>query len=70
MTPVISNIQILISAAAFLAVFLLFLGIYQYIRQNARDRELIERVRNSNEKKMRLLIQKIYLWRHWARLRN
>ncbi|MCJ7617382.1 MAG: type II secretion system F family protein [Desulfobacterales bacterium] len=46
----ISNVQILIiSATAFLAVFLLFLGIYQYIRQNAGARELIEKVRNSSE---------------------
>lgn len=52
----ISNIQILIiSATAFLAVFLLFLGIYQYIRQNARDRELIKKVQSSSENRNALL---------------
>jgi len=49
MAPAISNIPILISASAFLAVFLIFVGIYQYIRQNARGRELIEKVRESGE---------------------
>ena len=49
MAPSISNIPILISASAFLAIFLLFAGIYQYIRQNAKGRQLIEKVRESGE---------------------
>jgi len=49
MASTISNIPILISAAAFLAVLLLFVGLYQYIRQNARARELIEKVRKTGE---------------------
>jgi tight adherence protein C len=49
MAPAISNIPILISASAFLAVFLIFVGVYQYIRQNARGRELIAKVRESGE---------------------
>jgi tight adherence protein C len=49
MASTISNIPILISASAFLAVLLLFVGLYQYIRQNARARELIEKVRETGE---------------------
>ena len=49
MASTISNIPILISASAFLAVFLLFVGLYQYFRQNARARELIEKVRETGE---------------------
>ncbi len=49
MAPAISNIPILISASAFLAMLLLFVGLYQYIRQNARGRELIAKVRKSAE---------------------
>ena len=50
MTPAISNIPILlISASAFLALFLLFVGLYQYIRNNARARELIEKLRESGK---------------------
>ena len=49
MAPAISNIPILISASAFLAVLLLFAGLYQYIRQNARARELTEKVRKTGE---------------------
>ena len=49
MAPAISNVPILISASAFLIILLIFMGIYQYIRQNARGRELIEKVRKSGE---------------------
>ena len=49
MAPAISNVPILISASAFLTILLIFMGIYQYIRQNARGRELIEKVRKSGE---------------------
>jgi len=49
MASTISNIPILISASAFLAVLLLFVGLYQYIRQNAGARELIEKVRETGE---------------------
>ncbi len=49
MASTISNIPILISASAFLAVFLLFVGLYQYFRQNARARELIEKVRETGK---------------------
>ncbi|MCK5507174.1 MAG: type II secretion system F family protein [Desulfobacterales bacterium] len=49
MVSTISNIPILISAAAFLAVLLLLVGLYQYIRQNAGERELIEKVRETGK---------------------
>lgn len=49
MASTISNIPILISASAFLAVSLLFAGLYQYIRQNAKARELTEKVRKTGE---------------------
>lgn len=49
MASTISNIPILISASAFLAVLLLFVGLYQYVRQNARARKLIEKVRETGE---------------------
>ena len=49
MASTISNIPILISASAFLAMSLLFAGLYQYIRQNARARELTEKVRKTGE---------------------
>jgi len=49
MASMISIIPILISASAFLAVLLLFVGLYQYVRQNARARELIEKVRKTGE---------------------
>ena len=49
MVSTISNIPILISASAFLAMFLLFAGLYQYIRQNAGARDLTEKVRKSGE---------------------
>ena len=49
MTSTISNIPILISASAFLAVLLLFVGLYQYVRQNARARKLIEKVRKTGK---------------------
>jgi len=45
----ISNIPILISASAFLAMLLLFVGLDQYIRQNAKARELIEKLRESGK---------------------
>ncbi|MDL1983403.1 MAG: type II secretion system F family protein [Deltaproteobacteria bacterium] len=49
MASTISNIPILISAAAFLALFMLFVGLYQYIRQNARAHELTKKVRKTGE---------------------
>jgi tight adherence protein C len=49
MASMISNIPILISTSAFLAVLLFFVGLYQYIRQNARERELIEKVRKTGK---------------------
>jgi tight adherence protein C len=49
MASTISNIPILISASAFLAVLMLFAGLYQYIRQNAGARDLTEKVRKSGE---------------------
>ena len=49
MASIISNIPILISVSAFLAMLLLFVGLYQYIRQNARARELTEKVRKTGE---------------------
>ena len=49
MASTISNIPILISVSAFLAMFLLFVGLYQYIRQNAGARELTEKVRKTGE---------------------
>jgi tight adherence protein C len=49
MTPAISNIPILISVSAFLAMLLLFAGLYQYIRQNAGTRELTEKVRKTGK---------------------
>jgi len=49
MAPAISNIPILISASAFLAMLLIFAGLYQYIRKNARERELIEKVWETGE---------------------
>ncbi|MDL1962790.1 MAG: type II secretion system F family protein [Deltaproteobacteria bacterium] len=45
----ISNIPILISASTFLAMLLLFVGLDQYIRQNAKARELIEKLRESGK---------------------
>ncbi len=49
MASTISNIPILISVSAFLAMFLLFVGLYQYIRQNAGARDLTEKVRKTGE---------------------
>ena len=52
MASAISNIPFLVSASVFLVLFLLFLVIYQYIRQNARDHELIAKVRESGENRI------------------
>lgn len=52
MASTISNIPLLISASVFLVLFLLFVVIYYYIRQNARDRELIAKVRESGESRI------------------
>jgi len=49
MVSTISNIPILIFVSAFLAMLLLFAGLYQYIRQNAGARELTEKVRKTGK---------------------
>jgi tight adherence protein C len=49
MASTISNIPLLISASVFLVLFLFVVAIYQYIRQNARERELIAKVRETGE---------------------
>ena len=45
MTIITVNIPVLVSIAAFLAMVLLFAGLFQYFRQNAKSRELSEKVR-------------------------
>ncbi|MBC2695140.1 MAG: type II secretion system F family protein [Desulfobacteraceae bacterium] len=52
MTPAILNIPLLISASVFLVLFLFVVAIYQYIRQNTRERELIVKVRESGKNRI------------------
>ena len=44
MTIITANIPVLVSVLAFLSVVLLFAGLFQYFRQNAKSRELSEKV--------------------------
>jgi tight adherence protein C len=43
------NIPIMIGALAFLAIYFFFIGIMHYLRQRAKRRELIERMRHEDE---------------------
>jgi tight adherence protein C len=52
MASTISNIPLLISASVFLVLFLFVVAIYQYIRQNASERELIAKVRETGESRI------------------
>jgi tight adherence protein C len=49
MTIIAENIPIMVSLAAFLALNLLSAGLFQYFRQRARERELLEKVRAGGE---------------------
>ncbi len=52
MTSTILNIPLLISASVFLVLFLFVVAIYQYIRQNARERALIAKVLETGENRI------------------
>ncbi|MCK4603415.1 MAG: type II secretion system F family protein [Deltaproteobacteria bacterium] len=45
MTIITVNIPVLVSITAFLAIVLLFAGLFQYFRQKAKERDLLEKVR-------------------------
>ncbi len=45
MTIITANIPVLVSITAFLAIVLLFAGLFQYFRQKAKERDLLEKVR-------------------------
>lgn len=49
MTIITANIPVLVSISAFLAMVMLFAGVFQYFRQNARSRELSEKVRAGSD---------------------
>lgn len=54
MTIITANIPVLISISAFLAMVLLFAGLFQYFRQSAKSRDLLEKVRVSGDNKYAL----------------
>ncbi len=49
MTIITANIPLLVSIAAFLAIVLLFAGSFQYFRQKAKERDMLEKVRASGD---------------------
>jgi tight adherence protein C len=53
-TIITANIPVLVSMAAFLAMVLLFAGLFQYFRQNAKSRELSEKVRAGSDNRYAL----------------
>ena len=54
MTIITANIPVLVSVSAFLAVVLLFAGLFQYFRQNAKSRDLSEKVRAGSDNRYAL----------------
>jgi tight adherence protein C len=54
MTIITANIPVLVSISAFLAMVLLFAGLFQYFRQSAKSRDLSEKVRASGDNRYAL----------------
>ena len=54
MTIITANIPVLVSMSAFLAMVLLFAGLFQYFRQNAKSRDLAEKVRAGSDNRYAL----------------
>ena len=49
MLSILNNLSLLISASAFLAVFLFCLGIIQFLRERNRKREVVEKIKSGGE---------------------
>lgn len=54
MTIITTHIPVLVSVSAFFAMILLFAGLFQYFRQNAKSRELSEKVRAGSDNRYAL----------------
>ena len=60
MTIITANIPVLVSISGFLAMVLLFAGLFQYFRQNAKSRDLSEKVRAGSDNRYALNKEKTF----------